>query len=39
MTRATVSAAVLAAFVAFAPSAHAVRDFAGTARNIIPSGQ
>jgi len=34
-----VSAAVLAALAAFAPSAHAVRDFSSTARNIIPSGQ
>jgi acyl-homoserine lactone acylase PvdQ len=39
VTRATVSVVVLAAFGAFAPSAYAVRDFATTARNIIPSGQ
>ena len=39
MTRATVSVVVVAALAAFAPSAHAVRDFSSTARNIIPSGQ
>jgi hypothetical protein len=39
VTRATVFAAVVAALAAFAPSAHAVRDFSSTARNIIPSGQ
>jgi acyl-homoserine lactone acylase PvdQ len=39
VTRATVSAVVVAALAAFAPSAHAVRDFSSTARNIIPSGQ
>ncbi|MBA3261935.1 MAG: penicillin acylase family protein [Thermoleophilaceae bacterium] len=40
MTRATVSAAaVVAAFAAVVPSAHAARDFSSTARNIIPSGQ
>ena len=39
MTRATVPAVVVAAFAAIVPSAHAVRDFSSTARNIIPSGQ
>lgn len=39
MTRATVSVVVLVAFAAIVPSAHAVRDFSSTARNIIPSGQ
>ncbi len=39
MTRATVSVVVVAVCAAFVPSAHAVRDFATTARNIIPSGQ
>ncbi|MEA2456139.1 MAG: hypothetical protein QOI45_2401, partial [Thermoleophilaceae bacterium] len=39
MTRATVPAVVVAAFMAIVPSAHAVRDFSSTARNIIPSGQ
>jgi acyl-homoserine lactone acylase PvdQ len=39
VTRATVSAVVVAAFAAFVPSANAVRDFAPGARNIIPSGQ
>jgi len=29
----------MAAFLAMAPAAHAVRDFSSTARNIIPSGQ
>jgi acyl-homoserine lactone acylase PvdQ len=33
------AAAVFAAFAALVPSAHAVRDFSSTARNIIPSGQ
>jgi hypothetical protein len=31
--------AALAAFLAIAPSGHAVPDFARTALNIIPSGQ
>jgi acyl-homoserine lactone acylase PvdQ len=39
VTRATVPAVVVAAFMAIVPSAHAVRDFSSTARNIIPSGQ
>jgi len=39
VTRAIVSAAVVAAVAALAPSAYAVRDFSTTARNIIPSGQ
>jgi acyl-homoserine lactone acylase PvdQ len=34
-----VPVAVVAAFAAIVPSAHAVRDFSSTARNIIPSGQ
>ena len=32
-------AAVMAVFFAAVPSAYAVRDYARTARNIIPSGQ
>jgi len=39
VTRAIVSAAVVAAVAAFAPSAYAIRDFSSTALNIIPSGQ
>ena len=39
MSRRVFPAALLAAFVAIVPSAHAVRDFSTTARNIIPSGQ
>ncbi|HEV2875579.1 MAG TPA: penicillin acylase family protein [Thermoleophilaceae bacterium] len=39
MKRFLLLAAAIAAFVAVVPSAHAVRDFARTALNIIPSGQ
>jgi hypothetical protein len=39
VTRAMALAVAVAAFAAFVPSAHAVRDFSSTARNIIPSGQ
>jgi hypothetical protein len=37
--RSVVPAAVLAALLVLVPSAYAVRDFARTALNIIPSGQ
>jgi hypothetical protein len=37
--RSVVPAAVLAAMLVLVPSAYAVRDFARTALNIIPSGQ
>ena len=39
MKRSIVLAAVTAAVFVLAPSAHAVRDYARTALNIIPSGQ
>jgi acyl-homoserine lactone acylase PvdQ len=39
VTRAFAFAAVVAAFAAIVPPAHAVRDFSSTALNIIPSGQ
>ena len=39
MKRAFLFAAVMAAFLSTVPSAHAVRDYSRTARNIIPSGQ
>lgn len=39
MKRTFVFAAVMAALFFVVPSAYAVRDFARTARNIIPSGQ
>ena len=39
MKRALPFAAALAAFLIVVPTAHAVRDYARTALNIIPSGQ
>jgi acyl-homoserine lactone acylase PvdQ len=39
MKRAFVLAACMAAFLGLVPAAHAIRDFASTALNVIPSGQ
>ena len=39
MKRTIVSVAAVAALFVFVPSAYAVRDYARTALNIIPSGQ